>query len=169
MSEEKNEVTLYDAAIDTIDTISKKIGIDEESKTVLEVETTDNPDIKSLSLKSGSWEGKEPWFVIDEKKKIHAMLSVDTLSRMVENLKTLGQENFELRLEKTIWKNLPVDFGDVWVVAMDEIKNIAQNSKNAHSVKLDIDKLISNIKQKHPSLFVDIKGLYNNIVTHEIR
>jgi hypothetical protein len=161
MNETKNKVTPYDE----INALSKKIGIeDKDGKTILEVELTDNPDIKSLSLKSGSWEAKEPWFVIDEKKKIHAMISLDTLTKMVENLKTLGQENFELKLEKTIWKYLPIDFGDVWVVAMDEIKNMAQNSKNAQAVKLDIDKLVSDIKRKHPSLFVDLRGLHNNML-----
>ncbi|MDR1615167.1 MAG: DUF2603 domain-containing protein [Campylobacteraceae bacterium] len=162
--ENENKIAIYDE----IDKISKKTGIDDESiKTILEVEITDNPDIKSLILKSGSWEAKEPWFVIDEKKKIHALISIDTLTKMVENLKTLGQENFELKLEKTIWKHLPVDFGDVWVVAMDEIKNMAKTSQNAQAVKVDIEKLIANIKKKHPSLFVDLKGLYN-IAPHNI-
>ncbi|MDR1975849.1 MAG: DUF2603 domain-containing protein [Campylobacteraceae bacterium] len=158
--EKKNEIAIYDK----IDKLSKKIGIEDEgNKTILEVELTDNPDIKSLSLKSGSWEAKEPWFVIDEKKKIHTLISLDTLTKMVENLKTMGQENFELKLEKTIWKHLPVDFGDVWVVAMDEIRHMAKNSQNAQAVKLDIEKLVANIKKKHPSLFVDLKGLYNNM------
>lgn len=162
--ENGNEITVYDK----IDKLSKKIGIEnEDGKTILEVELTDNPDIKSLSLKSGSWGAKEPWFVIDEKKKIHALVSLDTLTKMVENLKGLGQENFELKLEKTIWKHLPVDFGDVWVVAMDEIKNMAKTSQNAQAVKLDIEKLVSNIKKKHPSLFVDLKGLYD-ITQHDI-
>jgi hypothetical protein len=161
MDKNKNEITVYDK----INTISRNIGIDDkDDKTILEVELTDNPDVKSLNLKSGSWEAKEPWFVIDEKKKIHTMVSLDTLSRMIENLKTLGQENFELKLEKTIWKHLPVDFGDVWVVAMDEIKNIAKNSDNAQAVKIDIERLVENIKKKHPSLFVDLKGIYNNFM-----
>jgi hypothetical protein len=163
MDENKNEVTIYDK----INTISKKIGIDDkDDKTILEVELTDNPDVKSLNLKSGSWEAKEPWFVIDEKQQIHTMVSLDTLTKMVENLKSLGQENFELKLEKTIWKHLPVDFGDVWVVAMDEIRNMAKKSDNAQAVKIDIEKLIGNIKKKHPSLFVDLKGIYNNIAPH---
>jgi hypothetical protein len=162
--ENKNEITIYDK----IDKLSKKIGIEDESgKTILEVELTDNPDVKSLNLKSGSWEAKEPWFVIDEKKKIHTLVSLETLTKMVKNLKDLGQENFELKLEKTIWKHLPVDFGDVWVVAMDEIRNMAKSSQNAQAVKLDIEKLIANIKKKHPSLFVDLKGLYNNMPPHD--
>ncbi|MDR1285671.1 MAG: DUF2603 domain-containing protein [Campylobacteraceae bacterium] len=165
MDESKNEITVYDK----INTISKNIGInDKDDKTILEVELTDNPDVKSLNLKSGSWEAKEPWFVIDEKKKIHTMVSLDTLTRMIENLKTLGQENFELKLEKTIWKHLPVDFGDVWVVAMDEIRRMAKKSDNTQAVKIDIEKLIGNIKKAHPSLFVDLKGIYSNIVPNNL-
>ncbi|MFV0482218.1 MAG: DUF2603 domain-containing protein [Campylobacteraceae bacterium] len=157
--EKKNELTVYDK----IDNLAKKIGID-SGKTVLEVETTDNPDVKQVSLKSGSWEAAEPWFVIDEKKKVHALVSMDTLTKMVENLKNSNQENFDLKLERTIWKNFPVDFGDVWVVAMDEIKNMAKKSKDAKAIKIDLDRLVGDIKKKHPALFVDINAIQDNML-----
>lgn len=158
--ESKSEVTLYEK----IDTISKKIGLEDSGKTILEVATTDNLEVKEVHLKSGTWEDGEPWFVIDENKKLHALVSIDTLTKMINSLKNLNQDNFDLKLERTIWQHFPIDFGDVWVVAMDEIKNMAKKSDKAHSVKIDLNKLVSDIKKKYPSLFIDINAIHNNMM-----
>ncbi len=53
-----------------------------------------------------------------------------------------------MRLEKAIYQQIPVDFNDVWTVAMDEIKQKAQNG--TMEVSIDLEKLISKIKQEHP-------------------
>lgn len=65
MSEKSSskELSIYEI----INEITKDIGLSD--KTVIEIENTDNPDVKKLSLKSGSWEANEPWFIVDEKKK----------------------------------------------------------------------------------------------------
>lgn len=160
MSEKKSELTLYEK----IDNVSKNIGLENAKKTVLRVKITDDPDVKEVHLTTGSWDDGEPWFVIDENEKIHALVTIDTLTKMVKNLNDAHQENFDLKLERTIWQHFPVDFGDVWVVAMDEIKKMAKKSDKATAVKLNLDKLISDIKKKHPSLFMDINNMKNNIL-----
>lgn len=160
MNEKNKELAIYEK----IDNVSKNIGLGDSKKTVLRVKITDNPDIKEVHLTTGSWDDGEPWFVIDENEKVHALVSLDTLTKMVKNLNVAHQENFDLKLERTIWQHFPIDFGDVWVVAMDEIKKMAKKSDKAMAVKLDLDKLISDIKKKHPSLFVDINAMQMNMM-----
>ncbi len=138
-----------------IEKISKALSpTKQKEKTILEMLPSDDENSKLLRLKSGSWDNqKEPWLIYDEQDRLHAMLSIDTLSKMIEHFKQAEQEALFLKLEKSILQQLPLDFQDVLAVAMEEI---AKSKKNT----IDFDKLIKKIKKEHPNLFLDLKDLY---------
>lgn len=143
-------------SVDKINEFSSSLGINKDEQTILEI-VASNDNEKVLSLKSGHWQAPEPWFVIDENDKIHTLISIASLKNMLEGLKQLQKENFELKLEKAIYQQIPIDFNDAWIVAMDEIKK--QGKNGLMEVNIDLDKLMANIKKEHPNLFVDMEAM----------
>lgn len=151
--------------IGKIDKLSEKLGLDNlKTKNLLQIKKTENPDNKTLELTQGDWNWDEPMFAIDEEdsKKVYTFVPVETLNSIMSLLKTTQQENFDLKLEKTIWQHIPADFDDVWVVAMDEIKKEAQKSNGNKVVNINLNALINKIKKEHPNLFLDIRAFYQN-------
>ncbi len=150
------------ALLDKLDEIDDYFDKNSKYETVIEIEKTENPDIRTLSLKSGSWDNKEPWFIIDENQKLHTMVSIDTMHKFIENFRELQKENFDLKLEKTILQHIPIDYQDVWAVAMDEIKKLAQKEEDTKSLNIDLERLLRKIKKDHPNLFLNLKDMFAN-------
>ena len=138
-----------------IEKISKGLSLKKQKEqTVLEILPSEDENVKMLRLKNGSWESqKEPWLVYDEQQNMHALLSIDTLSKMIEHFKQAEQEALFLKLEKSILQQLPLDFQDVLTVAREEINKSKKKD-------IDFDKLVKKIKKEHPNLFLDINDLY---------
>ncbi len=156
-------------SIEKIEILSKKIGLgNNREKTILDIQDTESPDKKLLVLKKGNWDGEEPWFAIDKDEKIHTIISLDTLLQIIKSLKTAQEENFNLKLEKTIWQNIPIDFQDVWTVAMEEIKDKLKDSKYKNSVDINIEKVVKDIKKKHPNLFLNMDNFLSQKLPQEL-
>ncbi len=157
-----NSVKNHEAIMSQIELLSQTLGLPKNSeRTILKMSSNpENPNEKTLKLISGSWDSKGPWFIVDENDKIHTVLPVETTIKLIESLKKAQEENFHLKLEKSIWQNVPIDFEDVWVVAMDEIRKIVQESKDKNILNINIDKLIKKIKKEHPNLFLDMQKIF---------
>jgi len=141
-----------------INKIAKDLGIDNPSGvTVVRLVDTDEPHRKCLELVQGSWENKAPWFVVDGEDRVYVLSSIESILQLIKSLNESKYENFNLKLEKAILENLPVDFNDVWVVAMSEIQKRLAESKNKNVLDIDIKQLVREIKKNHPNLFLNLK------------
>ncbi len=157
----KNSVQNHDALMAQVELLSQRMGLPKgEERTVLVLKGGEIPEEKTLKLISGSWDSEGPWFIVDEKNKIHTVLPVEVTVKLIESLRKAQEENFNLKLEKSIWQNVPIDFEDVWVVAMEEIKKMAKESKEKNILSINVDKLVKKIKKEHPNLFVDMQKLF---------
>lgn len=137
-----------------IEKIAKGLDVSKQKEqTLLQMSASEHENAKILTLTRGSWSGKEPWFVLDEKQKLHALIPIEALSKVMENLKQMEEEAFSMKLEKSILQQLPIDFQDVWTVAMEEVQK--RKTKD-----IDFEKLVRKIKKEHPNLFLDLRDFY---------
>ncbi len=152
--------------LNKIDRLSSLMGVDKDEQVLLELKDTDDKNIKELHLKNGSFDTTEPWFVIDanDDKKAYAVLPLETFNKFIDILKAVQQENFNLKLEKSIWQQIPADFDDVWVVAMDKVQKLVENQNPDKPISIDIDKLVRDIKQEHPNLFINMKNFFPPLI-----
>ena len=139
-----------------IEKIEQDFGKDQ---TIFEILNTENSDKKTIMLKKGSWKNRYPWFGIDADKNIYSVLSLKSLTSLINSYKTVARENFDLKLEKSILQRIPIDFGDVWIVCMDEIKKVAKKNQNMNTLNINFDAVVEKVKSEHPNLFVDIENL----------
>lgn len=140
-----------------ISELSKTLDLGSNSHTVVRLASTENPKRKTLELLSGQWEGTQPWFVVDEEGGVHALTSVKALMHFIQTMQSSSNENFSLKLEKAIWKHFPIDFHDVWVVAMGELEKRLATNRESRILEVDIERLIERIHHEHPNLFYHLK------------
>lgn len=141
-----------------IDNILKMAGINPSEKIVVRIRSTDDKNKKILELVEGSWESKHPWFLIDEQDEYYALIPAKVLGGVFAKLKSTQEENFKLNLEKAILQNMPVDFEDVWVVAIKEIQKLSQK-EGIKFEGLDLNAIVRQIKENHPNLFFHLSDL----------
>ncbi len=159
------ELEKYSNCLKRIDEFSQNLGMKKEDRAIFEMKQSENENEKCLILKNGSFDSPKPWFIMDENDQIHTLISLNSLKNILENLKQTQKENFELRLEKAIYQQIPIDFSDVWIVAMDEIKRKAQ--EGVMEISIDLEKLLADIKKEHPNLFVDMQAMVERVKNNE--
>jgi len=144
--------------LEEIDLIATKLGMPKPTeRPVLEIKPVDEKH-KILELKRGSWSDEQPWFVIDEDGKLMVFSSAEAMMGIMNSLQHMGEEVFKSRLERAIAKELPIDFHDVWTVAIHELQKRLKDGDTEPS-NVNLENLVKNIKREHPNLFYSLKNL----------
>ena len=141
--------------------LSSSLGF-ENNTNQMELKTTDDKNIKELHIKDGEFNPKEPWFVSDSEDEnvAYAVLPSEYFNQLLNVMKDIQRENFNLKLEKSILRHMPTDFEDVWIVAMDRIEKLIDKENPSKPITIDIDRLVDDIKNQHPNLFINMKNFF---------
>lgn len=131
-----------------IENISHTLGISDRERITFDIEEVSSNELR-IRIVNGTKNFKSPWFAIKNEEP-YIFMPAEILDMVFRMLRTAQKESFELRLERSIWQHMPIDFGDVWRVAMDEL------ARGNFVKEPDLEKLIAKIKQEHPNLFVDM-------------
>lgn len=122
---------------------------------VARIMLSDDPNKISLEVLSGNWMAADNKFVIDEKGVRYTLIDNDTMKDLTAYLKMLQAENVELKLERAILLEMPIDFGDVHAIAKKKIDEKVK--KGARLQSINIPNLIKEIKKEYPNLFKRIE------------
>ena len=139
------------SALKVIENISHTLGISDRERINFDIEQVSENELK-IRIVNAAANFHTPWFAIKNEEP-YIFMPAEILDVVFRMLKTAQKESFELKLERSIWQNMPIDFGDVWRVAMDELM------KSEFKKEPDLDKLIAKIKREHPNLFVDMNQI----------
>ncbi len=101
---------------------------------------------KDFEVEQGDLNSKLWVMEIDDNLKV--VMDINEYLEIMEMSKRLMKENFELRLEKAILGEFPVDYDDVKAVVLEEMKK---------HTDMNIDDIINKIKIEHPNLFYNIE------------
>ena len=91
---------------------------------------------------------KNPLWIMQINDQLKIVLDVDEYMKLMESMKNIMKENFELKLEKAILSEFPVDYDDVKAVVLEEMKR----DENA-----SISDVINKVKLEHPNLFYNLE------------
>ena len=117
--------------------MAEKIAKKLESKTIIKC--------KDYEIIEGDL--NSPLWIMEIDDKLKVVMDVDEYIEMMETTKRVLKENFELKLEKAILSEFPIDYDDVKAVVLEEMKK--DNEKS-------IDEIVNKIKLEHPNLFYNI-------------
>ncbi len=155
---ESSHHTHIERQLKKVDSLAKRLGVPKPGRQpVMLMKRGADEKERVLELIRGDWNDAQPWFVIDEEGRLMVLSNAESMMNIMQSLQKMGEEVFKSRMEKAIAKELPVDFHDVWTVAMHELRRRMKEGEQASPV--DIDALIQNIKRRHPNLFYSLEEL----------
>jgi hypothetical protein len=116
-------------------------------KVVKKLNITEKTIVKCNDFEVVEGDLDNPLWILTIQDKLKVVLEVDEYMRLMESLKNVMKENFELKLEKAILSEFPVDYDDVKAVVLEEMK---QNEDAS------INEIIDKVKLEHPNLFYNL-------------
>ena len=118
---------------------------------VKEIEKKAIVKCKELEIIEG--DKSAPLWIMQIDNNLKVVLDAKEYMNLMDSLKQVMKENFELKLEREILSEFPVDYEDVKVVVLEKMKN---------DNDLSIKDAVKKVKEEHPNLFfeVDLNKLF---------
>ena len=90
----------------------------------------------------------------NDKNQEFLILPLKSFQTLLGAIKDFEEEKFFFELEKEITKEMPIDFDDVWCIAIKEYDK-SQNK--------DFKALVKSIKKQYPYLFFEMNSFLNSL------
>ena len=90
---------------------------------------------------------KNPLWIMKIKDDIKVVLDIDEYLKIMKLNEKLVKEIFELKLERAILSEFPIDYDDVKAVVLEEMKKDKDKS---------LEDIVDKIKLEHPNLFYNL-------------
>ena len=109
--------------------------------------------VKCKELEIIEGEKEAPLWIMQIDDDLKIVLDKKEYMDLMNSLKEVMKENFELKLEREILSEFPIDYEDVKAVVLEKMK---ENNN------LSIKDTVRKVKEQHPNLFfeVDLNKLF---------
>ncbi len=115
------------------------------TKTAEKLNTKTVVKCKELEIIEGDL--KSPlWVMVTPDNDIKVVLDLEEYTDIMGALKKAMKENIDLKLEKAILSEFPIDYDDVKAVVLEAMKQSDEN----------INDIVKKVKLEHPNLFYNL-------------
>ena len=90
---------------------------------------------------------ENPLWIMKIKDEVKVVLDIDEYLKIMKLNEKLVKEIFELKLERAILSEFPIDYDDVKAVVLEEMKKDKDKS---------LEDIVDKIKLEHPNLFYNL-------------
>lgn len=89
--------------------------------------------------------------LLDRNQKEFCLIPRKIIQTLTNELKNLENDRYLFDLEKEIYKNMPIDFDDVWCIALREVKDYKKDPKA----------VVKHLKSRYPYLFLSFSDQFD--------